>query len=276
MDFQKLLGVKAMPYVFIIPNLVIFLIFAIVPIIINFYYAVTSGEAILPQNRPFVGFSNYETLLDCGNYLSPNSCTADLFWRGAYNTLFYVVAEVSAIIILSVITALILNRKIIGRGFFRSVFFYPVLLSSVVVALLWKWILQRNGLLNSLLLTAGVEPINFLFDANWARFWTVFIGVWANAGFYTLIILAGLQAIPSVLYEAAVIDGATRWQQFRSVTLPLLRPTLLIVFVLSFVKAVQVFDHVFVLTGGDPGPPRSTLCSTSITLLLLGVTGILD
>jgi alpha-1,4-digalacturonate transport system permease protein len=250
---QKMFGVQAMPYLFMIPNLILFVIFAIIPILLNFVYAVTGGTALLPQNRPFIGMQNFNTLLTCENFLDPNSCVADLFWRGVMNTATYVSLEVVSLMIISMLTALILNRQIVARGFFRGIFFYPVLLSSVVVALLWKWILQRNGLINGVMTNLGMPTINFLFEADWARLSTVVVGLWASIGFYTLIILAGLQAIPTILYEAAVIDGASRQQQFFRITLPLLRPTLYIVFILSFVGAVQVFDHAYVLTDGGPG-----------------------
>jgi alpha-1,4-digalacturonate transport system permease protein len=153
----------------------------------------------------------------------------------------------------SIITALILNRNIRARGFFRSVFFYPVLLSPIVVALIWKWILQENGLLNGIIVGLGYEKLPFLVDAQWARFWVVSISVWAFMGFYTLILLAGLQSIPADLYEAASIDGANEWHSFWRITLPLLMPTLIVVLVLSLIRAVQVFDIVFAFTGGGPG-----------------------
>ncbi|HSJ59542.1 MAG TPA: sugar ABC transporter permease, partial [Anaerolineae bacterium] len=122
-----------------------------------------------------------------------------------------------------------------------------------VVALIWKWVLQENGLLNGILVAVGLEKMPFLVDAGWARFWVVGISVWAFMGFYTLILLAGLQAIPSELYEAAKIDGANDWQSFWSVTLPLLMPTMVVVLVLSLIRAVQIFDVVFAFTGGGPG-----------------------
>ena len=250
---QRIIGVKRMAYLFVIPNLLLYIIFGIVPILLNFQYGFTGGSAIVPTERPFVGARNFEVLLDCGDYLSPLSCAVDLFWRGIHNTLTYVIFEVSGIMLFSITTAVIFNRRIAARGFFRGVFFYPVLLSSVVIALLWGWILQRTGLLNSFLNGMGLESINFFFISGWAKFWTVFIGVWANLGFYTLIVLAGLQSISPVLYEAATIDGAPAWARFRYITLPLLRPILLVVFLLSFVRSVQVFDHVYVLTSGGPG-----------------------
>jgi alpha-1,4-digalacturonate transport system permease protein len=128
-----------------------------------------------------------------------------------------------------------------------------VLLSPIVVALIWKWILQENGLLNGIIVSLGYEKLPFLVDAQWARFWVIGISVWAFMGFYTLILLAGLQSIPADLYEAASIDGASEWHSFWSITLPLLMPTLIVVLVLALIRAVQVFDIVFAFTGGGPG-----------------------
>jgi alpha-1,4-digalacturonate transport system permease protein len=156
-------------------------------------------------------------------------------------------------VLVALITAVVLNRALRGRGFFRSVFFYPVLLSPVVVALIWKWILQRDGLLNALLVSLGQEPIVFFLNAQWAIFWVIFISTWAQMGFYMLILLAGLQSIPAELYEAGAMDGTGAWQSFRHITLPLLMPTMLVVTVLAVIRAVQVFDQVWVLTGGGPG-----------------------
>ena len=132
-------------------------------------------------------------------------------------------------------------------------FFFPVLLSPVVVALIWKWILQRDGLLNAVVVALGGDKIAFLHDASWSFFWTVFVSVWAHMGFYTLILLAGLQSIPADLYEAAQMDGTPRRRVFLRITLPLLMPTLMVVLVLSLIRAVQAFDEIYVLTGGGPG-----------------------
>lgn len=252
-SIQKRIGIRRMAYIFILPNMLLFATFSLLPILGNFYYAFTGGTKVLPENRYFAGTTNFEFLLHCDNYLEPSSCRADLFWRGLFNTVNYVIFAVGGILLFSLITAVILNRPIKGRGFFRGVFFYPTLLSSVVVALLWKWILQREGLLNASLTGLGLEPVNFLLDAAWSNFWVIFIGIWSNMGFYTLIVLAGLQAIPGTLYEAAKIDGAGSWDSFRYITLPLVKPSLIVVFVLSFIRCVQVFDHVFVMTGGGPG-----------------------
>lgn len=250
---QRRIGINNMAYFFLLPNLLIFGIFVLFPMLLNFYYAFTGGTQLFPQDRPFVGTQNFELLFDCQNFLDPNSCKEDLFWRAIFNTGFFVGFKVSAVVSISLLTALVLNRNIIGRGFFRSIFFYPVLLSPVVVALIWKWILQREGLLNGILDSFGMDKIEFLLSSNWATFWVIFVSTWAQMGFYTLILLAGLQAIPSDIYEAASIDGSNNWQSFRFITLPLLMPTMLVVLVLSLIRAVQVFDEVFVLTGGGPG-----------------------
>ncbi|MCY3917234.1 MAG: sugar ABC transporter permease [Chloroflexi bacterium] len=250
---QRRVGIDRMGYFFVLPNLIIFGIFVLFPMLLNFYYAMTGGTKLFPEDRPFVGLGNFETLFDCEDFLSPNSCQEDLFWRGIFNTTQYVILQVGGIVLFSLATALVLNRRIRARGFFRSVFFYPVLLSPVVVALIWKWVLQYEGVLNAIVEIFGGESRRWLLDTNWAMFWVVFVSVWALMGFYTLILLAGLQSIPPELYEASSIDGANTWQDFRFVTLPLLMPTMFVVLVLSLIRAVQMFDHIFVLTGGGPG-----------------------
>lgn len=251
---QRLIGFKRMGYFFILPNLLIFGIFILFPMLLNFYYAFTSGQSILPENRNWVGVVNLEQLLTCETYGNIQTCQEDLFWRAAANTATFVGGQVVLMVVMALLTALALNRKIKGRALFRSVFFYPVLLSPVVVALIWKWILQHQfGLLNAILVGIGLEKIPFLLQADWARFWVIIVSVWAQMGFYTLILLAGLQSIPYSLYEASSIDGANTFQSFFKITLPLLMPTMVVVLVLALIRAVQVFDQVFVLTNGGPG-----------------------
>lgn len=250
---QSRIGINNMAYFFLLPNLLIFGIFVLFPMLLNFYYALTGGTNLFPQDRPFIGLENFRTLFECENFFDPNSCNEDRFWRAVFNTAFFVVFQVGFMVFFSMLTAIILNRDIRGRGFFRSVYFYPVLLSPVVVALMWKWILQRQGVLNGLLSVFEIDPVPFLLDPTWSRFWVIVISIWALMGFYTLILLAGLQSIPAYLYEAGLIDGTNSWQQFRHITLPLWMPTLFVVLVLSLIRAVQIFDAVFVLTGGGPG-----------------------
>jgi alpha-1,4-digalacturonate transport system permease protein len=250
---QKLFGIKRMPWVFLLPNLIAVLLFSLLPVVVNVFYSFTGSDRLYPSERPFVGVSNYSTLFDCRNYLDASTCSTDLFWRAIGNSLVFVPLQVVCMIGVALLAAICLNREIKGRGFFRGVFFFPVMLSPVVVALTWQWILQRNGALNGILTAIGVPPVNWLVFPNTAFFWSVFITVWAHMGFYTIILLAGLQSIPKDVYEAAKMDSATNRRVFTRITLPLLRPVLLVVFVLCVIRSVQTFDELYVLTGGGPG-----------------------
>ena len=171
-----------------------------------------------------------------------------------------IVVQVALMIGVALVTALVLNRDIRARSFWRAVFFFPVLLSPVVVGLIWRWILQREGLLNYLLHGFVIDPVVWLTERNWAFTAAVGVSVWAHVGFYALILLAGLQAIPRDLYEAAEMDGTRPARVVWRITLPLLAPNLLVVLVLTLIRAVQIFDEVYVLTGGGPG--TSTLFIT--------------
>lgn len=250
---QRKLGINRLAWAFLLPNLILFGLFAFLPVILNVFYAMTGGDNVLLADRPHVGARNFTTLLDCQNYLDVNSCREDKFWRAVWNTIWFVILQVGFMVGFALLTAVILNRDIRARGFFRSVFFFPVLLSPVVVALIWKWILQREGVLNAFLDWTGAGGINWLVDAQWAFGWSVFISVWAHMGFYTLILLAGLQAIPRDVYEAALMDRANAWRTFRKITLPLLAPTMLVVLILAVIRGVQTFDEVYAFTGGGPG-----------------------
>lgn len=250
---QRVVGIKGMPWMFLLPNLAFFGMFVIIPLFINFAYSTTGGTGVFFSERVFTGTEQYAYLLDCQNFLDPITCREDRFWKGIYNTGIFIFFQVSFLVLFSLITALVLNRKIRARGFFRAVFFFPVLLSPVVVALIWKWILLRDGILNAFLVSIGLDKILFFVSPEWAMFWAVFVSIWAHMGFYTLILLAGLQAIPPDLYEAAEMDGTSHERVFWRITLPLLWPNLLVVIVLALIKGVQIFDEVFVLTGGGPG-----------------------
>lgn len=250
---QRIIGIGRMPWIFLLPNLAFFGVFVILPLFINFAYSLTGGTALYLTDRPYVGTEQYGFLLDCESFSDPTTCREDRFWKGIYNTITFIVFQVSFMVIFSLITALILNREIRARGFFRAVFFFPVLLSPVVVALIWKWILLRDGILNAALVSIGFDKILFFVSPEWSMFWAIFVSIWSHMGFYTLILLAGLQAISPDLYEAAEMDGTSKERVFWRITLPLLWPNMLVVIVLALIKGVQVFDEVFVLTGGGPG-----------------------
>jgi alpha-1,4-digalacturonate transport system permease protein len=230
------------PYLFLAPNLLVFIVFIIIPAFYNFYLSLFKTSFDKPPE--FVGLNNFAYLFQ----------RDDLFWRALSNLVVFVIGDVFLIMVFSLIIALLLNENIRFRGFFRSVFFYPVLLSPIVVALIWRWFLSNQyGLLNNVLRNVGLSPQPWLLRADLAMMWVILVHVWATVGFYALILLAGLQSIPPVLYEAAVVDGATRWHSFWRVTLPLLTPTIFVVLVLSLIRAFEVFDHIYALTGGGPG-----------------------
>ncbi|AJQ95046.1 carbohydrate ABC transporter permease [Gynuella sunshinyii] len=251
---QKKIGIHRMGYVFLAPNMVLFSLFVFLPVGLAIAYAFTGGTNMLIWDRPYVGLENFSRLLNCKNYMEPATCEFDLFWTAIHNTWWYTLLNSIGTLLMALITALVLNRLVRGKAFFRAVFFYPVLLSPVVVGLIWKWFLARNGLLNGFIENLGGERIIFLLEVFWSRFWVVYISIWFHMGFFTLIILAGLQAIPSDIYEAAQVDGTSRWRQFWRLTLPLLMPNLLVVAVLLLIRSVQVFDEAWVLTdGGGPG-----------------------
>jgi alpha-1,4-digalacturonate transport system permease protein len=233
---------KFVPYLFLAPNLVVFLLFIIVPAGYNFYLSLFSTSPFRPPE--FVGGDNFGYLLR----------QDDLFWRAARNLVVFVVGDVTLITVFSVLIGVLLNQDIRYRGFFRSAFFYPVLLSPVVVALVWQWILNSQfGALNALLELVSLPRQPWLLKPSWGMFWAIFVHVWATLGFFALVILAGLQSIPVSLYEAATIDGAGRWRSFQHVTLPLLMPSLMVVLILSTIRSFEIFDHIYVLTGGGPG-----------------------
>lgn len=250
---QKMRGHGPLPYVFLLPNLLIFGIFTFAPLFINVGFSVTEGQSINFADRPYAGTDNWqrllaETQIDTGQ---PN-LEDDQFRQAVMDTSVFVVFQVPIMVLFALITALVLNRPIIARGFWRSIFFYPVMLSPVVVGFLWTLILKRQGLLSITLMNWGWidEPIQWLVDPAWTMFWSIFVYTWAHLGFYMLILLAGLQAIPGDLYEAAEMDGASPWRVLTKITLPLLMPTLLVVTVLSLIKAFQAFEELYAMQVG--------------------------
>lgn len=257
---QRTTGLSGMAIFFLTPNMLIFGIFVLLPLFINFIYSTTGGSALFLPERSYVGADQYQRLFDCSNFLDPLSCQEDAFWTAVSNTFWFVVLQVTLMIGAALVTALILNRNLAARSFWRAVFFFPVLLSPVVVGLIWRWILQRQGLLNFILYPFGVEPYTWLADRSWSFAAAVGVSLWAHMGFYALILLAGLQAIPKDLYEAADMDGTKPARVFWRITLPLLMPNLAVVIVLALIRSVQVFDEVYILTGGGPG--TSTLFLT--------------
>jgi alpha-1,4-digalacturonate transport system permease protein len=242
MGTKKRKSPELAPYLFLMPNLLIFLLFIIIPAFGNFYLSLFRTSPYAPS--VFIGLQNFRYILTID----------DLFLRSLKNLFSFVFFDVSAIVVLSVGVAVMLNQSIRGKNFFRSAFFFPVLLSPVVVALVWGWILNyRFGILNAFILKLGLEALPWLLRPDLARMWVIIVHVWATMGFFTIIILAGLQSIPASLYEAAEVDGSRRYQDFLYITLPMLAPSIATVTILGMIRGFEIFDHVYILTGGGPG-----------------------
>ena len=247
---QRLAGSTGIPYLFLLPNMLVFGLFTFAPLFINIGFSVSDGQSINFEQRVYSGSDNLQRLtsdvqIDTGGVNQED----DKFERALIETFIFVVFQVPVMILVALTTALTLNRDIAGRGFWRSIFFYPVMLSPVVVGFLWTLILKRQGVLSLTLMDWGLidQPIQWLQAPGWTMFWSVFVFTWAHLGFYMLILLAGLQAIPKDLYEAASMDGTSDFRILRKITLPLLMPTILVVTVLSLVKAFQAFEELYAM-----------------------------
>jgi multiple sugar transport system permease protein len=195
------------------------------------------------KNLRFVGFDNYRDVL-----------AATLFWKSLLNTLYFVAVGVPLSLAASLGAALLLNSPLARfKGLFRTALFAPVVTTVVAVAVIWRYLFHtRYGLINYALVHLGIAPIDWLGDPHWSMPAIILFAVWKNFGYNMIILLAGLQGIPPDLYEAARIDGASAWQQFRFITLPSLRPVLLLVSVITVAGYFQLFAEPYVMTRGDP------------------------
>lgn len=237
---RKPLRLRLIPYLFILPNLAIFAIFTIYPAFNGFNISLYKSSNA--RTFTWVGTDNYTQIL-----------RDDAFWEVVRNTVLFAVSFVAIAVGVAIAIAVLLQAQRHAKGFFRAVVFVPVLISPVVVGLVWNWILQRKGgLLNSALASLGLGQPGWLIEPNLAMGAIVIVAVWMHAGFYILILLAGLQGIDPVLYEAAAMDGASVWVQFRAITLPMLSPSILVVVVLATINGFQAYDYIYTLTGGGP------------------------
>ncbi|MGP4027084.1 carbohydrate ABC transporter permease [Actinomadura sp. 3N407] len=225
---------------FVAPMLLLFVVFRFVPTTGAFLLSLTDYR--LNGEWSFIGADNYTRL--AGD---------EVFRQSLVVTLTYVAIFVPLTVLLSLGTALLLHQVVWARGFFRGVFFLPYVTSIVLAAVIWKWIYDaEDGLLNGLLEAVSLGPVDFLGRAGLVLPSIAVTSAWKGFGYSMLILLAGLQSIPRSYTEAAEIDGASAWQRFRYVTLPLLRPVLFFVLVIETITAFQVFDAMYVMTGGGP------------------------
>ena len=238
---------RLVPYLFIAPNIVLFTLFSFVPLLYAVYISFYDWSLI--GDADWVGWANY---LRLGR--DPQ------FWQALWHTVTYAVLTVSGSMALGLVLALGLNRRLPGRTVLRSVYFMPVVISAVATGTVAAWLFNGNyGVINGALVRLGFGRIYFLSSPSWALASLAIATVWVRAGFNMVVYLAALQSIPATYMDAAQIDGAGPWQRFRAIVLPLLMPATFLLLILNIIHSFQVFDLIYVMTGGGPGFSTTTL-----------------
>ncbi len=255
-------------YLFISLDLIGFLAFSVGPILQSFIMSFMSWSILKPPR--FVGLDNLRRLLD-----------DELFRQVMFNTTYFVLFYVPLIAVLAFALAVLLNRPLRGVGIMRAAYFLPSITLMVSVAMVWSWMLDpQAGIINSIMVSIGLRPPMWLAEVRTAMPVLILISVWQDVGYYAVIYLAGLQAIPVTLYEAAEIDGANGWQQMLNVTIPLITPTTFFIVVTCMIGGWQVFSLPFLMTHGGPRYSTTTLLyyvyQQGFTSLRLGYASLMS
>jgi ABC-type sugar transport system permease subunit len=236
---------KLLPYFMVSPYLLHLLAFTTFPVIFSLLLTFFKWNIIGPME--WAGFGNWERIFN-----------DRLFWKAILNTLYFLAIHIPLQIIVALLLAEVLNQKIFMRGFFRAAFFMPFVISGVVVTLLWQQLLSYDtGVLNRMLVSLGLGKVGWLIDPNVAMISIAIMATWKNVGLYIILFLVGLQTVPRQYYEAADLEGASGWQKFTKITIPMINPTIFMVVVLSTIGGFSLFIEPYILTGG--GPLNSTL-----------------
>lgn len=240
------------PYLFLLPALFLLTLTVFLPAVNAFYLSFTQFEYDLTQAPKWVGLANLQRLVQ-----------DELFWKTLTNTLLYLLGVVPILVILPLGLAILVNQKLRGISWFRAAYYTPVVISMVVAGIAWRWLYAENGLLNQLLQITGLvakgEGIPWLTSPQFAIFSVMAVTIWKGLGYYMVIYLAGLQSIPAELYEAAALDGSDGWQKHWDITLPLMKPYLFLVAVISSISAMKVFEEVYIMTQGGPRNSSKTI-----------------
>jgi putative chitobiose transport system permease protein len=234
------------PYVFLFPALLILAVSSFWPVLQAIYLSFTDYDIIGAPN--FIGLKNYEQLW-----------RDQLFWKVLFNTLIYMVVVVPSLVVLPLFLAILVNQKLRGIQFFRAAYYVPVIVSVVVAGIAWKWIYAENGLLNYFTSIFTSVKIPWLTNSSTAIFAIIAVTIWKGLGYYMVIYLAGLQTIPQDLYEAAAIDGSDGWRKHLDITIPMLKPYIVLVTVISAIAAMKVFEEVYVMSRGGPANSSKTV-----------------
>ena len=242
---MKKLDKGYLPYLMVSPYLVHLLIFTAFPVIFSIVLTFFNWNIISPME--WNGLGNWKHVI-----------SDRLFWKSILNTLKFLAVHIPLQIIIALALAEILNQKIRLRGFFRAAFFMPVVISGVVVTIMWQQLLGfENGIINRLLVNAGLGKVGWLTDPDVAMISIALMATWKNVGLYVILFLVGLQTVPKQYYEAADLEGASHWQKFTRITIPMINPTIFMVMVLSTLGGFSLFIEPYIMTGG--GPMNSTL-----------------
>ena len=241
---------KIFPYLMLAPTLLVFGVFLFYPALNGVWISLTKWDGVNPQK--FIGFQNYLKLAADKN-----------FWESFANTLLFTAFSVPLIYAAALGLAVLLTGEIKGSNFFRAVFYWPTMISSIVVGLTWRFLLGEDfGVVNYLLTLMEKSPVKWLTDARNAMMVIILVTVWSMAGYYMVMFVSGIKGISQTYYEAARIDGGGAWQQFWYITLPLLKPTSLLVIVLSTINVIKTYPLVFALTQGGPAGATKFLVQT--------------
>ncbi len=231
---------KLLPYLLVSPYILFVLVFVLFPVFFCLFLTFHKWNIIAPMK--FIGTDNYLRLFQ-----------DRLFWKAIGNTLKFLLLHIPLQLIVSLFLAYLLNQKMKASSFFRASFFMPVIVSGVVVTILWQQLLGfDSGLINRLLTTIGLNKIGWLVNPDVAIYSIAVMATWKNVGLYVILFLVGLQTVPTQYYEAAKMEGATRWQQFYHITLPMINPTIFMVVILSTIGGFNLFIEPYIMTGGGP------------------------
>jgi multiple sugar transport system permease protein len=250
---RKRKKISIVPYLFIAPHFLFFAAFLAWPFFYGIYISLFRFDFLQPKNRPFVGLKNYIDLFN------PKSVPYEKFWNSLGNTGEFILWSVLPLVGIALLLAVLLNRNIPGRGFFRTIYFAPYTLSVTVASVLWWWIFQQTGVINQGLQLIGLKPVNWLGDLPSAWIAITVATVWWTIGFNTIIFLTALQEIPKSLYEAASLDGANAQQQFFLITIPMLRSVLVFVLTITLIASANLFGQPYLMTAGGPADGTQTV-----------------
>ena len=239
---------SAQAYLYLLPTVLILCVFTFYPFFNSFFLSLHEGPLTNPT-KTYVGFEQYQEMFQDRK-----------FWQAMGNTVYYVAGSVPVTMALSLFFAVLLNAKIRFRGFFRTIFFLPYITPTVAAAVVWEWIFNRNyGLFNDFINFFGIPSQDWVNNPSLAMPMVILFSIWKYMGFQIVIFLAGLQNISREYYDAAEIDGANAWQRFWHITLPQLSPVTFFVLIISMIGAFKVFDEIFVIFDGTPGPLGSAM-----------------